>query len=174
VRLVDAVGSGQAGRMASRRSDVVRRFVPWLAVWLGVQVVLVVAGRLAARRLDRGDESSASIRRVTTMGGVQLRPVNPALSSVQLDVAMGGADLDLRRLRGGDDGPGPVVDVRARVLMGGVAVHVPPGWRVWTSFRGVGGMGVAPGIHRVSDEHEADLRLHGRVLFGGVGVQTAR
>jgi hypothetical protein len=160
--------------MASRRSDVVRRVLPWAALWVGIQAAVAVAGRLAARRLDRGDESSGSIRRVLAMGGLELRPTNPALSSVELDVAMGGADLNLGRLPLPDDGRGPVVDVRARVLMGGVAVHVPPGWRVWTSFRGVGGLGVAPGIQRASDEHEADLRLRGRVLFGGIGVQTAR
>jgi hypothetical protein len=160
--------------MASARSDVVRRVLPWVAVWLGVQAVLAVAGRLAARRLDRGSEDSPRIRRVLAVGGVELRPTNPALSSVELDVAMGGADLDLGRLRASSDGAGPVVEVRARVLMGGLAVHVPPGWRVWTSFRGVGGIGVAPGIQRAGDEHEADLRLRARVLFGGVGVETAR
>jgi hypothetical protein len=58
--------------------------------------------------------------------------------------------------------------------MGGVAVHVPPDWRVWTSFRGVGGIGVAPGIQRADDEREADLRVRARVVFGGVGIETAR
>lgn len=160
--------------MAQRRS-LLRRLVPWLLGYLGFQVVLAVAGRLAARRVNEGDESSTSIRRVLTHGGFELRPTNPALSSVQVDLAMGGANLDLGALRSADGGGAtPVVDVRIRLLMGGMAVRVPPDWRVWTSFRGVGGIGVAPGIQRADDEREADLRVHARVLFGGVGIDTAR
>ena len=160
--------------MAKQQSGVLRRVLPWLALWFGVQAVVAIAGRVAARRLDRGDESSQEIRRVVTMGGVQLRPTNPALSSVRFDIAMGGAELDLGALRTTADGGPPVVDVEVGVLMGGVAVRVPGEWRVWTSFRGVGGIGVAPGIQRATEEREADLRVHGRVLFGGIGVEQAR
>lgn len=66
------------------------------------------------------------------------------------------------------------MDVRIGLLMGGMAVRVPPDWRIWTSFRGVGGIGVAPGIQRADDEREADLRVHARVLFGGVGIERTR
>ena len=156
------------------RSSRWRRVLPWVIGWLGFQLVVAVAGRLAARRLDEGDEGSSSIRRVLAQRGIKLCPTNPALSSVEVDFAMGGVDLDLGRLRSADDeGPAPVVDVRIRGLMGGMAVHVPPDWRVWTSFRGVGGIGVAPGLQRVDDRHEADLRVHARVVFGGVGVEPA-
>lgn len=160
--------------MEQRRSFL-RRVLPWLLGYLGFQAVVFVVGRRAARRVNEGDESSTSIRRVLTHGGFELRPTNPALSSVRVDLAMGGANLDLGRLRSADGGgPAPVVDVRIRLLMGGMAVRVPPDWRVWTSFRGVGGIGVAPGLQRVDDEHEADLRVHARVVFGGVGIEPAR
>lgn len=160
--------------MAQRRSFL-RRVLPWVLGWLALQVTVAVAGRVAARRLDEGDESSPSIRRVLTQGGLDLHPTNPALSSVQVDLVMGGVNLDLGRLRSADgEGPSPVVDVRVRALMGGVAVHVPPDWRVWTSFRGLGGIGVAPGIQRADDEREADLRVHATVVFGGVGIETSR
>ncbi len=110
-----------------------------------------------------------------TTGGLELRPTNPALAQVQVDLAMGGVDLDLGALgTAAAGGPGSVVDVRARVLMGGMAVRVPADWRVWTSFRGVGGIGVAPGLQRAADEHEADVRVHGLVLFGGIGVESSR
>ena len=151
-----------------------RRVLPWVLGWLGFQLAVAVAGRLAARRLDEGDEGSTSIRRVLAQRGLELRPTNPALSSVEVDVAMGGVNLDLGRLNPVDrDVTTPVVDLRVRVLMGGVAVHVPPEWRVWTSFRGLGGIGVAPGTQRTDDEHEADLRVHARVLFGGVGIESS-
>lgn len=160
--------------MAQRRSSL-RRVLPWVLGWLAFQIAVAVAGRVAARRLDEGDERSPSIRRVLTQRGLDLHPTNPALSSVQVDLAMGGVNLDLGDLRSADgSGPSPVVDVRVRVLMGGVAVHVPPDWRVWTSFRGIGGIGVAPGIQRADDEREADLRVRAGVLFGGVGIDTSR
>lgn len=152
-----------------------RRVLPWLLGCLAFQALVELAGRLAGRRLNEGDENSTSIRRFLTHGGRELRPTNPALSSVQVDLAMGGINLDLGHLRSADGaGTAPFVDVRVLVLMGGVAVRVPPDWRVWTSFRGVGGIGVAPGIQRTDDEHEADVRVHARVLFGGVGIETAR
>ena len=160
--------------MARSRSPVVRKILPWVAAWVGLQVVVAVAGRLAARRLNQGDEGSTAIRRVLATGGLELRPTNPALSSVQVDLAMGGVDLDLGALPAAGGGQSTVVDIRARVLMGGMAVHVPPDWRVWTSFRGIGGIGVAPGLQRAADEHEADVRVRGRVLFGGIGVETAK
>jgi hypothetical protein len=37
----------------------------------------------------------------------------------------------------------------------------------------VGGIGSDGGAARANDEHEADLRIRARVLFGGVGVQGA-
>lgn len=155
------------------RSGPWRRVLSWVLGCLAFQAVVAVVGRLAARRVNEGDERSTSIRRVLTHGGLELHPTNPALSSVQVDLAMGGVNLDLGRLRSGDgDGTGPVVDVRVRVLMGGMAVRVPPGWRVWTSYRGLGGIGVAPGIQRADDEREADLRVRAHVLFGGVGIET--
>jgi hypothetical protein len=157
------------------QSSAWRRVLPWVLGWLAFQIAVGVTGRVAARRLDEGDEGSASIRRVLTQGGLDLHPTNPALSSVQVDLAMGGVNLDLGGLRSADGGgPSPVVDVRIRALMGGVAVHVPPDWRVWTSFRGLGGIGVAPGIQRADDEREADLRVHATVVFGGVGIETSR
>lgn len=161
--------------MARRSSAVVRKVLPWVAAWVGLQAVIAVAARLAARRLNVGDEGSAEIRRVLATGGLELRPTNPALREVRIDLAMGGADLDLGALRASaEGGPSSVVDVRVGVLMGGVAVRVPPDWRVWTSFRGIGGIGVAPGLQRAADAREADLRVHGRVLFGGIGVETSR
>jgi hypothetical protein len=62
-----------------------------LATWTAARLVARVVGRLAARRLDRGDESATDIRRVLIMDGEELRPTNPALTRVRLDLAMAGA-----------------------------------------------------------------------------------
>jgi hypothetical protein len=143
--------------------------LPWLLAWWAVQAVVAVAGRLVARRKDEGDESSTAIRRVQTVGGVDLHPLNPALSRVRMDLVMAGGALDLTALPRVPGG----VDVTIRAVMGGMAVQVPPGWRVWWQFRGIGGIGADGPVVRAKDEATADVRLHVRCLLGGVGVESA-
>lgn len=156
-------------RTPSTLPPAVRRVLPWLLTWCAVQAALALAGRLVARSKDEGDESTAGIRRVVVVGGDELRPVNPELSRVRLDVLMGGVRLDLTavpRVPGG-------VDLTVRALMGGVSVRVPAGWHVWESCRGVGGVGVAEGadVLHTDDERGADLRVHADLLLAGVGVE---
>lgn len=145
-----------------------RQALPWLAAWLAFHTVVAVAGRITARRRNEGDESSTSIRRVLTHNGLELHPRNPSLSRVRLDLAMAGGELDLTGLPRPEQG----IDLTARVMMAGLAVRVPPDWRVWWRFRGVGGIGSDGGVARTRDEHDADLRIHADVLFGGIGVET--
>ncbi|HEV7211003.1 MAG TPA: hypothetical protein VGN47_04740 [Blastococcus sp.] len=152
-----------------QRSATRRRLLIALVCWVGLQAVLGIAGRLAARRLDEGGETSRGIRRVKTLGGVVLRPTNPELMRVRLDLGMAGGELDLTGV--GETTPG--VDLTVRALMGGLAVRVPAGWRVWWSFRGVGGIGTDLAVARTHDEHAADLRVHARALFGGIGIEAA-
>jgi hypothetical protein len=149
----------------------VRRVLPWLLGWWALQAVLAVTGRLVARRKDEGDESTAGIRRVVALGGVELRPVNPELSRVRLDLLMAGAQLDLGAVPHVPGG----VDLTVRALMGGVAVRVPAGWRVWWSNRGPGGVDFAEGdgIVHTEDERGADLRIHADMVFSGIRVEAA-
>ena len=148
-----------------------RRALPWIGGALAVQAAVAVAGLVWAWRADEGDDSTAGIRRVRVMGGAQLRPHHPELSRVRLDVVMAGGEVDLGRV------PAPVpggVDVTVHALMGGAAVRVPPGWRVWSGMRAVmGGIGFPAGVQRTDDERGADLRLHGWAVMGGVGVESA-
>src|SRR3712207_1900428 len=158
-------------RTRSTLPPAVRRALPWFLPWWALQAVLAVAGRLVARRKAEGDESTAGIRRVVALGGVELRPVNTELSRGRLDLLMGGACLDLTgipKVPGGGD-------LTVRALMGGVSVRVPAGWRVWWSCRGAGGVGVAEGadVFATGDERGADLRVHADLLFAGVGLETA-
>jgi hypothetical protein len=146
-----------------------RRILRVLLAWIGLQAAVAAAGALAAARLDVGGEASTVIRRVRTMGGLELRPTNPRLARVQLDLAMSGAELDFS----GMERPAGGADVTVHVVMGGVGIKVPADWRVWWSFAGVGGMGGDGGVQRTRDEHAADLRIRARALFGGVGVEAA-
>ena len=153
--------------MPERFVRIARRAWPWVVAWIGVQLVVRIAGRMAAARLDEGDESSTSIRRVLTMGGLQLRPTNPQLSRIDVDLGMAGGEIDLTAI-----GDTAGIDLTMRAVMGGLGVRVPPEWRVWTRFRGLGGVGTQPGVIRAHDEHEADLRVRGLALMGGIGVEA--
>jgi hypothetical protein len=164
-----ALGSGadpgQGGAMTTwrRLPPGVRRA---LAGWLAVQALVAAGGRLMAWWKNEGDESSTSIRRVLTHYGLELRPTNPALARVRMDLAMAGAEVDLtgvQRPKGG-------IDLTARLLMGGLQVRVPADWRVWWEFHGIGGIDTDGGIQRTHDEHAADLRVHAGVVFGGIGI----
>ena len=156
--------------MANRRTvDAFRRVRPWLIGWAAFQAAVAVTGWLLAWRRNEGDESSMSIRRTITHTGLELRPRNPRLTRVRIDLAMAGAELDLTGLPRPEGG----IDVTVRALMGGLAVRVPAEWRVWWQFRGVGGMGGDGVVQRERDEHAADVRVHATVLFGGIGVEAA-
>jgi hypothetical protein len=152
-----------------RRSPatVLRRARPWIVGWVALHASVALAGRLAAWRKDEGDVTSTSVRRVLTHNGLELRPTNPELSRVRIDMAMAGAEIDLTGIPRPEHG----LDITLRVLMGGAAIRVPADWRVWWRFRGVGGMGGDGVVARVHDERTADVRIHAVVVFGGVGIE---
>jgi len=157
--------------LESRRRTTARRVLPWVLGGLALNGAVALTGLVLARRKDEGDDGTAGIRRVRVMGGTQLRPHNPELSRVRLDLVMGGGEVDLSavpRVPGG-------VDVTVHAVMGGAAVRVPRDWTVWCGMRAVaGGVGLQPGVERTQDERGADLRLHGWAVMGGVGVETPR
>lgn len=142
---------------------------PWLVGWAVLQAAVAVAGRVVARQKDVGDESSTSIRRVAAVRETTLRPTNPGLVRVRLDLVMAGGVLDLRALPRVPGG----IDVTVHAVMGGMAVQVPPGRRVWWSFRGVGGIGADGPVVRTREPGTADVRLRVRAVLGGVGIESA-
>src|SRR3712207_3820510 len=111
----------------TRARSAPRRLVPWLFGWFVLQAAVALTGLVTARRTDLGDESSTSIRRTRTHNGLELRPTNPALARVRVDLAMAGAEIDLT----GVERPAEGIDVTIRALMAGAAVRVPADWRVW-------------------------------------------
>ncbi|TFV62578.1 UNVERIFIED_ORG: hypothetical protein E4P37_16880 [Bacillus sp. AZ43] len=153
-----------------RRSPapLLRTVRPWIVGWIAFHAVVAALGWLTAWRKNEGDESSSSIRRTLTHFGLELRPVNPQLSRVRVDMAMSGAEIDLTGLPRPEQG----IDLTLRVLMCGAAVRVPADWRVWWRFRGIGGMGGDGVVARTHDEHAADVRIHAVVVMGGIGVEA--
>ena len=146
----------------------VRKALPWLAGWCTFQAVVALAGWLTAWRKNEGAESSTAIRRAFTHNGLELRPTNPQLSRVRLDLAMAGAEIDLTGIPQTAHG----IDLTVHVLMAGMAVRVPADWRVWWRFRGVGGIGADGTVQRTHDPRNADLRVHSTVLLGGIGIES--
>jgi hypothetical protein len=136
------------------------------------QLGIRVGGRLLARRLNSGDETSSQLRRVQTMGQVSLRPTSHELSRLRFDLAFAGLDLDLTQARPAPGG----TDILLNCAFGGGNVRVPAGWTIASDSRGVGavaakGDGGAPGAHAAT---AADVRIHLRALFGGVTVKQSR
>ncbi|WP_324275250.1 hypothetical protein [Blastococcus brunescens] len=155
-------------RTSRSPAPAIRRLRPWLVGWFAFQAVVALAGWLTARRRNEGDESSTSIRRVLTHNGLELRPTNPELSRLRVDLAMAGGEIDLTALPLPEHG----IDLTVRMGMAGLAVRVPADWRVWWRFRGVGGIGTDGAPQRTHDEHAADLRIHAVVVLGGIGVEA--
>jgi hypothetical protein len=145
----------------------VRTALPWLAGVLGFHALVALIGWTTAWRRNEGDEGSLSIRRTLTHAGLELRPTNPHVSRLRVDLAMSGAEIDLTGL------PRPTagIDLTVHVLMSGMAVRVPTDWRVWWEFRGVGGIGSDGTVERTHDPHAADLRIYATVLLGGIGIE---
>jgi hypothetical protein len=147
---------------------VLRKAQPWIVGWLTFQALVALVGWFTAWRKNEGDETSTSIRRTLTHFGLELRPRNPRLSRLRVDLAMAGADIDLTGL----PRPAGGIDVTVHALMAGAAIRVPPDWRVWWQVRGLGGMGGDGTVERTHDEHAADVRVYASVLFAGIGVET--
>jgi hypothetical protein len=152
----------------SSSSSVLRRVRPWVVGWFTFQAVVALAGFLMAWRRNEGDATSTSIRRVVTHNGLELRPTNPDLSRLRVDLAMAGGEIDLTSLPLPPHG----IDLTVRMGMAGLAVRVPADWRVWWRFRGVGGIGTDGAVERTHDQHAADLRIHAVVVMGGLGVEA--
>ena len=148
---------------------VLRRALPWLGGAVVVQGGLALAGRVLARRSDEGDDGAVGIRRFRLAGGTQLRPTNPALARLRLDLVMAGAEVDLGgvpRVPGG-------VDLTLRAFLAGAEIRVPGDWRVWLHSSGPGAVSVDPRLEHTDDERGADLRIHAVVGAAGIALERA-
>jgi hypothetical protein len=154
--------------MTPSLARIMRKLRPWLVGLVAFQAVVASVGWLTAWRKNGGDETSTSIRRTLTHFGLELRPRNPQLSRLRVDLAMAGAEIDLTGL----PRPAGGVDVTVNALMAGAAIRVPADWRVWWEFRGLGGIGGDGAVERTHDEHAADVRIHATALFAGIALEA--
>jgi hypothetical protein len=146
-----------------------QRARPWL-IGIGlVHLSIRIGGRVLARQLNVGDETTSELRRVRTMGQVSVRPTSQELSSLRFDLVLAGLDLDLTQARPAPGG----VDLTLNCALAGGDIRVPSAWKIASDSRGIGGVTVKstgpetePG-----DTAAPQIRVHLRALLGGVNLK---
>jgi len=117
---------------------------------------------------SRGDEDSDELALVAILNGVELKSRAQAFTGGSMFSWLGGIAVDLRDARLAGDAH---LDVHS--AFGGIAIRVPPTWRIESNVRAIGG-GVAISPTQPADDAPT-LRLDGFAAFGGiaVGAKTA-
>jgi hypothetical protein len=123
-----------------------------------------------ATRQEYGSQTTADdeLHKQINFSGAQLRVESQAWKGGELNVTIGGVELDLRNARLHPDGA--VLDLR--VLMGGIDIRVPDTWQVYCEVTPL--FGGADDTTR-STQGSADapkLRILGTVTLGGVTVRN--
>jgi hypothetical protein len=137
---------------------------------LGLLVTGSFVGFMAAAAVvkhaipSRGDEASDEVALAAVFDGVQLKSRATAFRGGSMLAWFGGIAVDLREAQ---LAPGAHLDVHS--LFGGIALRVPPGWRVESGVRAIGG-GVAVQDPGADDPDAPTLTIDGLTLFGGVAV----
>jgi hypothetical protein len=136
---------------------------------LALIVVGSVAGFMAAAAFvkralpSRGDEASDELALVSVFDGIDLTSRATAFRGGSVLAWYGGVSLDLREAT-----LAPDAHLSVHTLFGGLAIRVPPEWRVESSLTAIaGGVDVRQG----AESPEAPtLTIDGRALFGGIAV----
>jgi hypothetical protein len=131
---------------------------------LGVFTGFAAAAAILKRALpSRGDESSDEVALVAIYDGIELKSRAQAFRGGSMLAWYGGIAVDLREAT-----LAPHAHLSLHSLWGGIAIRVPPGWRVESSLNAVAG-GVDVSVPE-PDEGAPTLTLEGFALFGGVAV----
>ncbi len=134
-------------------------------VTLGAFAGFAAAAATVKRALpSRGDEESDEVALVAIYDGIELESRATAFRGGSMLAWFGGIAVDLRQATLAD---GARLSVHA--FFGGVAVRVPPGWRLESSMQAVGG-GVDVRAPEAEDAAGPTLTLEGFALFGGIAV----
>jgi len=113
---------------------------------------------------SRGDAESDDVALVAILDGVELKSRAQAFRGGSMFTWLGGIAVDLREAQ---LAPGAHLDVRS--ILGGIAIRVPPGWRIESDVKALGG-GVAVDVPDAESDDAPTLRIDGFSAFGGVAV----
>jgi hypothetical protein len=114
---------------------------------------------------SRGDAASDEVALVAILNGIDLRSRATAFRGGSMLAWLGGIAVDLREAT-----PTPEMHLTTTALLGGIAVRLPPGWRVETSILTLGG-GVDVDAPEPEDPAAPRLVLDGFALLGGIAVK---
>ena len=133
-----------------------------LGFWTGMVAAAAVVKRAVP---SRGDEESDEVALVGVFSAVSLKSRAKAFRGGFMFSWHGGISADLR---GAQIAPGGA-HLSVHSLFGGIAIRVPPGWRVESRVKALAG-GVAVGVPEPGNPDAPTLTLDGFVAFGGVAV----
>lgn len=131
---------------------------------LGFVAGMIASAAVVKRLLpSRGDAGSDEVALVAVLDGVELESRAGAFRGGSMLAWFGGIAVDLREA---ELAPSAHLDVHS--LFGGIALRVPPEWRVESRVKALGGgVAISP---RTSDPGAPTLTLDGFAAFGGVAV----
>jgi hypothetical protein len=132
-----------------------------LGFWTGM---LGSAALMRRAVRSRGDADSDEVALVAILDGVELESHARSFRGGSMISWFGGIAVDLREAQ---LAPGARLDVAS--LFGGIAIRVPPGWRIESNVKTLAG-GVAVDASGLEAADSPMLRLDGFSAFGGVAV----
>ena len=137
---------------------------------LALTTIGSVAGFMAAAAFtkhavpSRGDEESDELGLVAVFDGIDLTNRSASFRGGSVLAWYGGISLDLREAT-----LAPGAHLSVHTLFGGVAIRVPPGWRLESSLHALAG-GVDVREAEAESPDAPMLTLDGLALFGGISV----
>ena len=136
-----------------------------LGFWSGMMAAAGFAKRAVP---SRGDEESDELALVAIMDGIELINRSKAFKGGSMVAWYGGIAVDLREAE-----LAPDARLSVRTLFGGIALTVPPTWRIESSVTAlVGGVDVRT---PAQDDPDAPvLVLEGKALVGGIAVSIKK
>jgi hypothetical protein len=134
-----------------------------LGFWIGI----FAAARFVRYALpSRGDEESDEVALGAVFDGVDLKSRATAFRGGSMLAWFGGVAVDLREAT-----LGPDAKLATSALFGGVAIKVPPGWRIEHTARAFAG-GVAVDAPEPDDPDAPTLVVVATAGFGGVAIKA--
>jgi hypothetical protein len=131
---------------------------------LGVLTGLVAAAAFVKRAVpSRGDEESDEVSLVAVFDGIELESRAGNFRGGSMLAWFGGISVDLREAE-----LGPEARLSVHTLFGGIAVEVPPSWRLESRVKALAG-GVDTD-RSATDLGAPVLTLEGMALLGGIAV----
>jgi len=141
-----------------------RRIRALALVGLGAAIGELASALFVKRAVpSRGDAESDELALVAVFDGIDLKSRAQAFRGGSVFTWYGGVSLDLREAT-----LAPGAHLRVSAALGGVAIRVPPDWRIESSMTafagGVDVRGAEP------DSSGPVLKVDGFALFGGVAI----